>query len=61
MPMRKLTPEDVRWCYRLLLGREPESLDVITGALSQHEFVLTFVDTILSSEEFREQRRSRGL
>lgn len=56
MTSNRLTPEAVRWGYRLLLEREPEDMDVIRNSLVNHELVSTFVDQLLSSEEFRGKR-----
>lgn len=53
MGQRKLTPEDVRWGYRLLLEREPENLEIIKASIIAFEYVKPFIDSILSSEEYR--------
>lgn len=47
--------EYVRWAYRLLLGREPESVE----AVRQHPFkndARRLVQSVLNSEEFRAKR-----
>lgn len=54
---RQLTPQDVRWAYRLLLGREPESSDVIVLGIEKFQFVDDFVEAILDSEEFSSRKK----
>jgi hypothetical protein len=57
MARKKLTPEDVRWGYRLLLEREPESIDMIKGMIAAHEYVESFIESILQSEEYNARKR----
>ena len=46
-----LSREDVRWAYRLLLGREPESEDVITAACRLPD-IETLRQQFIASDEF---------
>jgi hypothetical protein len=50
---RTLTADDVIWCYRHLLGREPESLKVIEEKLRLRSF-RAVVKQMVSSAEFQE-------
>lgn len=56
-----VTAEEVRWTYRLLLGREPESEAIVEFNL-QHADRATLVEMFLSSTEFlKRDQRTRGL
>lgn len=55
---RQLTHEDVWWAYRLLLGREPESYDVVVEATNRFAFVADYIDNLLRSDEFSAKRSS---
>lgn len=50
---RLATPEDVRNCYRLLLGRDPEDTDVLMNVTEQGMSQKDLVVTFLKSEEAR--------
>lgn len=47
--------DDVVWCYRSLLGREPESEEVIGQHLRSRD-LRALVQTFITSAEFRQQR-----
>ncbi len=51
------TMEDVRACYRLLLGREPEDEAVLQRHLARADSVGALVDGFLASAEFTARRR----
>jgi hypothetical protein len=53
---RRTTNEDVRWCYRILLGREPESLEIISNAVRDFPFLMDYVENILHSEEYLDKK-----
>ena len=50
---RAIGRDDVLWAYRLLLGREPESEDVLQHHLSGAASASQLVQAFLNSEEFR--------
>ena len=45
--------EAVRWAYRLLLGREPESEEVVRGHVAHHRTLGSLRESIMRSSEFR--------
>jgi trans-aconitate methyltransferase len=49
-----VTKDDVEWCYRHLLGREPESEDVIRKHLQSHRLRL-LLNNFVSSPEFQKR------
>lgn len=49
----KITADDVIWCYRALLGREPESKQVIEHQISTSADLRSMVSTFLDSAEYR--------
>jgi 2-polyprenyl-3-methyl-5-hydroxy-6-metoxy-1,4-benzoquinol methylase len=57
----KITADDVRYAYRLILGREPESKDVVQKHLKTLHSLQALRDTFLRSTEFRNTSRSREL
>lgn len=56
MIKKKVTAEDVRWAYRLMLSREPENFDIILEGIKNFASVDELVDTIQASEEYRGRR-----
>jgi hypothetical protein len=55
-----VTPEEIRWGYRLILGRNPES-DQAIAAHSKHSNRLELVHTLLRSKEFTNGTRRQAL
>ena len=53
MPGAPLTREEILWGYRALLGREPESEDMIRGWLGTGWSFKTFRSELITSAEFR--------
>lgn len=56
---KKVSREQIIWCYRTLLGREPESEEAIL-AHADHKNVHDLVDQVVKSPEFVENN-SRGV
>jgi SAM-dependent methyltransferase len=56
----RITKEDVVWCYRHLLGRDPESESVIEAKLSIPHFKALVID-IASSAEFGTRVRREAI
>jgi len=54
----RITEESVRWAYRLLLGREPESAEVIRQHIDVHGSLRAMRGTFLNSDEFRGTAKS---
>ena len=52
MNLRKSTPEDVRWLYRLLLEREPESDQHVLDLVRSGALVNELVHMVLASKEY---------
>jgi hypothetical protein len=50
---RMASPEDVRNCYRLLLGRDPENSDAIAQRISSEMTQKTLILSFLQSDEFK--------
>jgi SAM-dependent methyltransferase len=57
--VNELTPDIVRLAYRLILGREPESEDVVAGALG-YGTVERLRDAFLASDEFTSRMRGHA-
>lgn len=55
-PASKLTKDDVVWCYRSLLGREPESADVVERQAALPLDFRSLVLRFISSAEFQKKR-----
>lgn len=55
-----VTREDVRWCYRALLGRAPESEDAVLAHL-RHGHWWALVEAFVSSDEFRFAQSARAV
>lgn len=53
MQSRKITPEDVKWAYRLLLEREPESHAVVLHNIDHCVYVRDLVENLLNSDEYK--------
>jgi 2-polyprenyl-3-methyl-5-hydroxy-6-metoxy-1,4-benzoquinol methylase len=51
-----VTQEDVRRCYRILLGREPENRDVVEQKVRAHRDLWQLIEEFTSSPEFRNRR-----
>ena len=47
-----LTPDSVTWLYRSLLGRNPHSVDMISGFIQKHQTFENARQDILNSSEF---------
>lgn len=56
-----LTKDEVAWGYRFMLGREPESEDVVNTHMRVVPDWPTFRAAILASQEFQQQRTVSGL
>jgi SAM-dependent methyltransferase len=54
-----ITAEDVYWCYRNLLGREPESEQMVQQHMSNASF-RALVGCFVESKEFRNNRTARS-
>lgn len=54
------TPEDVRACYRMFLGREPENDDVLERHLAQVASAGDLVNRFLHSDEYRARSGPRS-
>ena len=52
---RPVTPESVKWGYRLFLDREPEDGSVIEEKIEHHSSIEDLRRTFMISEEFREK------
>ena len=52
-PVVAVTDEDVEWCYRAILGRNPESTEVIQGHAASYKDFRSLVLAFIASEEFR--------
>lgn len=50
---RQVTPDDVKWVYRLLLGREPESYQMVMSIVGENIFQRELVVRVVTSDEFR--------
>ncbi len=57
----KLTADDVRYAYRLILGREPESDDVVEMHLTPKNSLQALRENFLGCAEFRDALQSHGL
>lgn len=57
----RLTREDVAAGYRFILGREPESEDVLDNHVTNHQDIASFRQTLLASEEFQSRGVINGL
>lgn len=53
MAERMTTPEDVKSCYRLLLGRDPESYEVLIQWTQRCRFQKDLIKAFIESQEFR--------
>jgi len=47
-----VTEEEVQWCYRTILGREPESADIVKLKASQEKDFRSMLLGFLSSQEY---------
>lgn len=47
-----VSKEDVLWCYRAILGREPESEEVVAKKIKDHDDFKSLRRSFLESEEF---------
>jgi SAM-dependent methyltransferase len=56
-----VTEEEVGWCYRAILGREPESDDIVKLKSSQEEDFRSLVLGFISSPEYRLKAALPGL
>jgi SAM-dependent methyltransferase len=53
-----VTADDVIWCYRLILGRQPESPDAIKAHASSASDFRALVERLINSKEYRQRRPS---
>jgi len=51
-----ISQDEVIWCYRMILGREPESADVVQKLMKSHNLP-TLREAFLRSPEFAEKRK----
>ena len=54
MNLGKSTPEDVRWAYRLLLEREPDSDRQVLDIVRSEVFVHELAQMVLGSQEYED-------
>ncbi len=53
-----VSTDDVRNCYRYILGREPENEEVVIEALTHHKNFHVLRESFLASPEFRDQYKA---
>jgi FkbM family methyltransferase len=58
--LQRVTPEVIRWAYRLFLGRMPESTDVVDLYVRECPTVDDVVRELVKSREFRLKRLSES-
>jgi SAM-dependent methyltransferase len=58
--MVTVTVDEVVWCYRTLLGREPESDQTVAEICSSSRNLKSLVEKFVSSEEFQQKVGRRG-
>ena len=56
-----VTDEEVRWCYRTILGREPESDDIVKLKTSEEKDFRSLVLGFIFSQEYRLKAALPGL
>ena len=56
-----VTRDDVIWCYRNVLGRDPESFDVVEGIVKEFRDVKELVKAFFESTEYKARSRFENL
>ena len=51
-----ITADDVRWCYRNLLGREPESSIIVAAHAAADDDILSLIHRFITSPEYLMKR-----
>jgi hypothetical protein len=52
---RRTTPEDIRWAYRILLGREAEAPEVILHHMQNSSDLKSLVMAFVQTDEFKDR------